>query len=250
MNNKLFIGNTANDVFNRLKFVFNVKTSKELAQKTGFSESGISSAIKRNSIPYDFCATISLKYGIPLDWLIFGDIDENRFNRSIERNFFQRTYGKTAFASLLTADGEIALNDFGIQFVNVYSTYTTFKSSDSFDDDDTILKIPFTKEWLAEKKLAIHDLICLQNKGDSMLPDVNNDDIILINQAVKYGDGVYAIKFNNMLRIKRLQWLADHTIRISSNNPLYEAEIIDLNKVNKNFEIIGICHTKISEFAQ
>ena len=250
MNNKLFIGNTANDVFKRLKFVFNVKTSKELAQKTGFSESGISSAIKRNSIPYDFCATISLKYGIPLDWLIFGDIDENRFNRSIERNFFQRTYGKTAFASLLTADGEIALNDFGIQFVNVYSTYTTFKSSDSFDDDDSILKIPFTKEWLAEKNLAFHDLICLQNKGDSMLPDYADGTIVLINQAVQYGDGVYAIRFNDSLRIKRLQWLIGNTIRISSDNPLYEPETIDTNTVKGQFEIIGQCHTKLSRIAQ
>lgn len=250
MDNKLFIGITAHDVFERLKFVFNVKTSKEFAQKSGLSESGISSAIKRNSVPYSFCAGISLRYGIPLDWLIFGDVDGDTFFRSIEPDYFKRAYGKTAFASLQVADGTTVFNDLGVQFINLYSTYITFKSTDVFEDSNSILKIPFNKDWLADKKLSINDLICLQNNGDSMQPDLANGDIVLINRAVKHGDGIFAIRLNDMLRIKRLQWLADSTIRISSNNPLYEPETVNPNQDDGQFEIIGICHTKLSRFAQ
>lgn len=250
MDKKLFHGITAQDVFERLKFVFNANTSKEFAQKAGFSESGISSAIKRNSVPYGFCAEISLRYGIPLDWLIFGDVDGNTFFRSIEPAFFQRAYGKTAFASLQAADGTTVLNDLGVQFINLYSTYITFKSTDSFDDKNSILKIPFNKDWLDDRRLDINNLICLQNKGDSMQPDIANGDIILINRAEKYGDGIFAIRFNDMLRIKRLQWLTDNTIRISSNNPLYEPETVNPIQTDEKFEIIGICHTKLSRFAQ
>ena len=83
-----------------------------------------------------------------------------------------------------------------------------------------------------------------------MLPDYADGTIVLINQAIQYGDGVYAIRFNDSLRIKRLQWLIGNTIRISSDNPLYEPETIDTNTVRGQFEIIGQCHTKLSRIAQ
>ena len=250
MKRKLFYGRTAHDVYERLKFILGVNTAREVGQIAGLAESSISSAIARNSIPYNFCAEVALAHNIPFDWLIFGDINEKQSNRSIEPDFFQRTYGETAFTRLKAKDRTTVLNDLGIVFINLYSTYTTFKNTDSFDDKNSILKIPFNKDWLANNELDSNNLICLQNKGDSMLPDYADGTIVLINQAIQYGDGVYAIRFNDSLRIKRLQWLIGNTIRISSDNPLYEPETIDTNTVKGQFEIIGQCHTKLSRIAQ
>ena len=250
MNRKLFYGRAAHDVYERLKFILGVNTAREVGQIAGLAESSISSAIARNSIPYNFCAEVALVHNIPFDWLIFGDINEKQSNRSIEPDFFQRTYGETAFTRLKAKDRSTVLNDLGIEFINLYSTYTTFKNTDSFDDKNSILKIPFNKDWLANNELDSNNLICLQNKGDSMLPDYADGTIVLINQAIQYGDGVYAIRFNDSLRIKRLQWLIGNTIRISSDNPLYEPETIDTNTVKGQFEIIGQCHTKLSRIAQ
>ena len=249
MKNKAFYGKTAQDVYERLKFILGVNTAREIGKIAGITESGISSAIARNSIPYNFCAEVALTHNIPFDWLIFGDNDK-KSNRSIEPDFFQRTYGETAFTRLKAKDRTTVLNDLGIEFINLYSTYTTFKNTDSFDDKNSILKIPFNQDWLANNELDSNNLICLQNKGDSMLPDYADGTIVLINQAVQYGDGVYAIRFNDSLRIKRLQWLIGNTIRISSDNPLYEPETIDTNTVKGQFEIIGQCHTKLSRIAQ
>ena len=70
MKNIAFYGKTAQDVYERLKFVLGVQTTAEFARKAGFSKSGISGAIARNSIPYSFCAEIALTHNIPFDWLI------------------------------------------------------------------------------------------------------------------------------------------------------------------------------------
>lgn len=244
MKNKAFYGKTAQDVYERLKFILGVNTAREIGKIAGITESGVSSAIARNSIPYNFCAEVALAHNIPFDWLIFGDIDEKQSNRSIEPDFFQRTYGETAFTTLKGKNKKKVLNDLGIEFINLYSTYTTFKNTDSFDDKNSILKIPFNKNWLANNELDSNNLICLQNKGDSMLPDIINGDVVLINRSVKYGDGIYGIRLNNSLRIKRLQWLVDDTIRISSNKSYYAPEIIDPNQSDGRFEIIGICHSR------
>ena len=83
-----------------------------------------------------------------------------------------------------------------------------------------------------------------------MQPDVNDGDIVLVNRAIKNGNGIYVIKLRDGLHIMRLQWLIDSTIRISSNSNFYEPEIIDPNKTNGQFEIIGKCHTKICRFDQ
>ena len=85
-----FFGDTASDVFDRIKHVIGVSTSKELAKVMQVSESGISSSIKRNAVPYAYCAELSLVTGVPLDWLIFGDVDGDNLSRVIKLDYFDR----------------------------------------------------------------------------------------------------------------------------------------------------------------
>ena len=65
----------------------------------------------------------------------------------------------------------------------------------------------------------------------------------------KVGEGVisadFVLRLGNALRIKRLQWLADGSLRISSDNPLYQPEHISPADLGEDFAIVGACHTKI-----
>ena len=248
MDKKLFFGSTAYDVFERLKFVFNIKTSKELAHKSGMSETGISSAIKRNSIPYNYCAEISKAYGIPLDWLIFGDVDGEQFYRSLESSFFERAYANSDFVNTYNPNKPLTLSNYSVEFIDLYDTTINIESE--YDVEDSLGKVPFSKEWLTDEKLDIKELFCLKNKGINMQPDIYDGDIVLVNRAIKRGNGIYVIKSKDGLHIMRLQWLIDGNIRISSNNSFYEPEIVDANKSNRQFKIIGKCHTKLSRFDQ
>ena len=85
-------------MFDRLKYVLRVNTSKELAYYIGVSESGISSAIKRDSIPYEYCTVIAISHGVPLDWLIYGDVDDGKLHyRSLNAEYFNRAYSNVEF---------------------------------------------------------------------------------------------------------------------------------------------------------
>ena len=88
-------------------------------------------------------------------------------------------------------------------------------------------------------------MACLPITGDSMTPGLMPGDIVLVNHGKRDGDGVFVLRFGNSLRIKRLQWLADGSLRISSDNALYQAEHITPADLGDDFAIIGACHTKI-----
>ncbi len=92
MERNSFFGNTAADVIERIKYVYGMSTSKELAQKFHLSESGLSSAIKRNSIPYELCKNVALSNGIPMDWILFGDVDGDLHYRAMSAEYLDRAY--------------------------------------------------------------------------------------------------------------------------------------------------------------
>ncbi|MFV2028874.1 LexA family transcriptional regulator [Neisseria sp. S1] len=239
-----FFGTTAADVFERIKYILGVSTSKELANRLQLSESGISSAIKRNSIPYQLCADLASTHGIPLDWIIFGDVDGNAHIRVFDPLYFDRVYLQADFDSL----PELVKNSQTANFISValYDTPASAGNGSFFDDERIIQHVPFDAAWLKREGLYLKNLACLPIKGDSMMPGLIDGDIVLINRAVTRGDGVFVLRLGDALRIKRLQWLADGRIRISSDNSLYQPETIDPAELAEQFEIIGSCHTKIS----
>ena len=59
-----------------------------------------------------------------------------------------------------------------------------------------------------------------------MIPSLTSGDIVLVNHAKRNGDGVFVVRMGNALRVKRLQWLANGDLRISSDNPIYQTEQI------------------------
>ena len=70
--------------------------------------------------------------------------------------------------------------------------------------------------------------------GDSMIPTVNDNDLVWIDTSVKYaaGDGLYLFAINKELFVKRLQIDSfNHTATIISDNPLYPP--ITLSKPEK-----------------
>lgn len=82
-----------------------------------------------------------------------------------------------------------------------------------------------------------------------MHPTLKHNTISLINRANTQGDGVFAVRVGNHLRVKRLQWLMDGSLRIMSDNPAYETEEIaaaELAELSEQFAIIGECRMAIS----
>lgn len=90
------------------------------------------------------------------------------------------------------------------------------------------------------------DLIALTAKGDSMAGVIDDRDVMIIDTANKsLSDGIYVIRIDGNLLVKRAQLLPNHIIRISSANPAYEPFEVDMKRLPDNFEIVGsIVHTE------
>lgn len=109
------------------------------------------------------------------------------------------------------------------------STYEIEKV-DSFLIDKKVFKAPPN-----EKSIKF-----LQVEGDSMEPTIKDGDYIAIDEnSVGNIDGIYACVIGDGVRVKRLQFNIDGTIKIISDNTKYDPQIYYPKNSQIYFKIIG-----------
>ena len=72
---------------------------------------------------------------------------------------------------------------------------------------------------------------------------------LLVSTACKYKDGIFVMCIGEQVRIKRLQWLSDGHVKLISENPAYENELIDPKQLGDAFQVLGAAHTKIGRLS-
>ena len=84
-----------------------------------------------------------------------------------------------------------------------------------------------------------NNLITFLVKGDSMLPKIDNNDLLLINKSINSigYDGLYALAYNNELYVKRVQRTPENLL-LHSLNPDYSLITIPLPP-KEHLQIIG-----------
>lgn len=82
--------------------------------------------------------------------------------------------------------------------------------------------LPFATKWIKEKGLYRSKLVLVDATGDSMAPRIYSGDILLVNTGIHndFEDGkIYAIRYGDKLRVKRLYHRIDGAWIIRSDNP-------------------------------
>lgn len=100
----------------------------------------------------------------------------------------------------------------------------------------------FKRSWLdAELHANAKDLSLIYVEGESMEPTLRAGDIILVDRRdiAAQREGIYVMRADNALLVKRLQRLPGHRLRISSDNPAYQPFEMDLKQRSEEFAIIG-----------
>lgn len=108
-------------------------------------------------------------------------------------------------------------------------------------EDQTHL-ISFEPEWLNKEIGVSHnDVFLMLVDGDSMYPTLKNGAMIMVNQHVNgLSDGIYVMRHDNNLLVKRLQLLPGGIIKVKSDNNMYEAWEINKEDLNgTDIELIG-----------
>lgn len=149
-------------------------------------------------------------------------------------------------------------------YLKVYSVAASAGPGSHVDEELISSKIAFRRDWLEKEHLINNKLAVLEAKGDSMEPTIINGDSILISEyfhkqelggksEIKLGlknafhmpgDGIYVIRMDGHLAVKRVQVDGQGGLKIISDNPAYETislypkSIIELADTNQ-FSIVG-----------
>ena len=102
--------------------------------------------------------------------------------------------------------------------------------------------ISFEPEWL-NKEIGVNpnDVFLMLVEGDSMYPTLKCGSMIMVNRNLSgLSDGIYVMRQDHHLLVKRLQMLPGGIIKVISDNSMYEPWEIDKKLLNGiDIELIG-----------
>ena len=102
--------------------------------------------------------------------------------------------------------------------------------------------LAFKREWITRELRASPEALSLiYVQGESMVPTLNPGDVILVerNNVHSVSDGIFVIRMGEALLVKRLQFLPDAALNVTSDNPAYAPFKVSLKEPAEDFGIIG-----------
>jgi len=90
---------------------------------------------------------------------------------------------------------------------------------------ETVAGLGFCRFWLSKHGMDASHLAGLYMQGNSMEPTIANGDTVLVNitQRDIVDGGIYALRGENAMIIKRVQNELDGRLRLISDNPVFKA---------------------------
>ncbi|MCG9033317.1 S24 family peptidase [Laribacter hongkongensis] len=206
-----------------------------IAAEIGMSITGFMRVWNDGAIPKaETLIKIKEAKGCSIDWLLTGHRDG--------------TQPLLPQADAGTADGcpcvdtlgnPVNLQDF--VFIPRYNLKASAGHGRCANGEKPIFSMAFRRYWIDNfLRIDPHDLSVISVKGDSMEGVLNDRDVILINHADNAPkDGLYVLRIDGDLVVKRLQRKLGGKIGIISANEAYAPYDIDLNDLPNDFAIVG-----------
>lgn len=208
----------AEQIVSRMKSVIGAEMDKDVAAYFDIKQASVHNWRKRGTVPYDQCVEMSVREGVSLDWLVLGERSEGRVDEALAGYQVDQDYTEVPLYDIEASAGHGAM----------------------FDNELIASWLKFRNDWLVGEGLSRGELVALRVAGDSMDGTLADGDTVLIDRSKRKPDGVFAVRFGDSLRIKRLQRLTDGSLRVSSDNEMYREEVVHPENLAQ-VEIIGQC---------
>lgn len=183
---------------------------KDVADVLGVSQMNFATMKKRNKVPFgelmDFCAARR----ISINWMLYGQSPE----------------------SLVEATNKFYM----VRYLSEVNASAGGGADDQYEDIEE-LELPESFVALLGGESELKNIEALNVTGDSMEPTFSYNDIIFINRTktdLQRG-GIFTIRTDAGLFIKRVQKRIDGKIDIISDNPVYSTQTLNLNEI----EVLG-----------
>ena len=109
------------------------------------------------------------------------------------------------------------------------------------NNEEPLFTMAFRKDWINSMiSPEVRGLSVISVKGDSMEGVLNDGDTILVQQMNNIRrDGLYVLRINDNLLVKRLQLMPGNVVNVISANDAYPAFQIQLGAMGEDVQIIG-----------
>ncbi len=122
----------------------------------------------------------------------------------------------------------------GFVYVPRYDVEAVALRGELLRSDQIVDYLAFKKEWVETRLHADpRNLLLIEAVGDSMAPTLNDSDLLSVDLGEPRfrHEGIYVLRRDHELEVKRLQRRSDGSLKIISDNPAYEPATVPNNTV-------------------
>lgn len=228
----------------RLAQAISGESGRAFARRVGISSASISKYLNEESLPsVDRLVAIAITAGVDLRWLACGDDWESILSGCKipeQQSAIQEENGSYAADKDTSplCQPETSMDDFTL--IDSYQVFASAGQGSFVSSEQKSDPVPFRTDWLKKEGLCVDRLAVIRAKGDSMEPTISDDDVILVNliNGDAPRDGLYVLRMDTSLFVKRLQFDMLGGMKVISDNPGYDTQILTKEQ-RAEIEIIG-----------
>jgi phage repressor protein C with HTH and peptisase S24 domain len=205
-----------NTIHQRLRWLIGDESIYHFAVRCGLPDSTLRKYLRGSQPTADRLALIGRCTGVSVDWLVTGEGEAYPSEQS-------RIVGE--------------------QLVRLPLYDIAAGAGDGLFSDESAESeiIAFQESWLRQKfHTSSQGLHLIYVRGESMEPTLHTGDIVLLDtKATQVSEGIYVLRIDSALFVKRLHRLPAGMLRVISDNPTYEPFMINLKQPPDDFAVIG-----------
>lgn len=207
------------------------KSVRAFATASGVSQTGLQRLINGGEPTLSTLVALARAAQVSIEWLATGEGPMRRESAP--------ACVPAPAPCLDTLGNPVNLDDF--VFIPRFNLQAAAGYGSSSEGERPVFSMAFRRYWVQNYLHAsARDLSVISVKGDSMEGVLNERDVILVNHAdTQPRHGLYVLRLNNDLVVKRVQPLPGGRIQVSSANESYLAFELDLHTLGQDVAIIG-----------
>lgn len=215
-------------VTDRLKAVLGEKTDTALAAALGMSPSAFNNRKKAGSVPYEEIVDLAATRDFDLVYVLTGGAAGAVAAAHALEPGAPANAPSTAHLvrEPLDADGNYARPPEEFVQIPLYDVRAAAGFGAFIQGEHVSEALAFRRDWIDRQfGAAPRDLRLIYVSGDSMEPALSDGDVIMVDRAQRHvrADGLYVLRFDDALVVKKLQRMPGGVIKIFSENPAYES---------------------------
>lgn len=184
-----------------------------------------------------FVVNFAKMAGVSLEWLLLG---EGQMLKQAASDVASVSGSDSGHCVCLdTLGNPVDLDEF--VFIPRYNLKAAAGHGATTEGEKPMFSMAFRRYWVENYLRATPtDLSVISVKGDSMEGVLNDRDVILLNTSdTQASSGLYVLRVDGDLVVKRVQRLPGGVLRVISANEAYATFDVDLNNPPADFGVIG-----------